>query len=86
MVCWMNSRSNEPNREDNRAQYTGFQSIINAALGKYRSKGFRLMEINDYTLMLYFCDEVVGVLSQGGATIPVIHKACQEHLESLSAS
>ena len=64
----------------------GFQSVLNAALGPYQSKGFRLMEFDDHILMLYYRDEVVGVLSQSGATIPVIHEACRKHLETLSAS
>lgn len=63
----------------------GFQSILNAALGEYRAKGFRLVEPDDHALMLYYQDDVVGVLSQGGATIPVIQQACQEHLESLAS-
>ena len=62
------------------SQYTNFQSILNAALGEYQSKGFRLMEIDDHTLMLYFYDDVVGTLSQGGSTIPAIREACQEYL------
>ena len=67
-------------------QYTGLQSILNVALGEYRSKGFRLVELGDHILRLYYQDELVGILSQGGATIPVIREACQEHLESLNAS
>ena len=64
----------------------GMQSILNAALGDYQSKGFRLTEMDDHILMLYHRDELVGALSQGGATIQVIHNACQKHLESLRAS
>ena len=64
----------------------GMQSILNAALGDYQSEGFRLMELDDHILRLYHQDNPVGVLSQGGATIPAIRKACREYLESLSAS
>ena len=63
----------------------GLQSILNAALGEYQSKGFCLTELDDHVLMLYYQDELVGVLSQGGATIPVIHEACREHLEGLAS-
>jgi len=66
------------------AEYVNLQSILNAALGEYQSKGFRLVEPDDHCLYLYYQDEWIGVLSQGGATIPVIHKACQEHLESIA--
>ena len=67
-------------------RYVGLQSIVNAALGDYQSKGFRLVEFGDHALILYYQDETVGILSQGGATIPAIHEACREHLESLDAS
>ena len=63
----------------------GYQSILNAALGEYQSKGFRLVEPDDHCLYLYYQDERIGVLSQGGATIPVIHEACREHLESIAS-
>ena len=65
-------------------QYVGFQSILNAALGKYQAKGFRLEEFNDHALNLYFHGEWLGVFSQDGATIPLIHEVCQEHLEGLA--
>ena len=64
----------------------GFQSILDAALGEYQSRGFRLMEMGDHSLMLHYRDEMVGAISLGGATIPVIHEACREYLESLNAS
>lgn len=67
----------------------GFRSILNAALGEYQSKGFRLEEISDCSLMLYYQDEAVGVLGPNGYAIhfiPAIHDACREHLESISAS
>ena len=67
-------------------QEQGFWSILNAALGEYHSKGFRLAELGDHCLILYYRDDVVGVLSPGGATIPVIHETCREYLETLSAS
>ena len=62
----------------------GLQSILNAALGKYHSNGFRLTELDDHCLMLYYRDELVGAISQGQATISVIHEACHEHLETLA--
>ena len=67
-------------------QEQGFQSILNAALGEFQSRGFRLIEPDDHILELYYQDELVGAFSQGGSTIPVIHEACREHLETLSAS
>ena len=64
----------------------GFQSILNAALGEYQSMGFRLVGPDTHILELYCNDDMVGRFNQTRATIPVIHEACREHLESLSAS
>jgi len=66
-------------------QEQGFQSILSAALGDYQSKGFRLVEFGDHALNLYYQDDWIGVLSQGGATIPVLHDACREYLEELAS-
>ncbi len=68
------------------AQYTGLQSICNAALGDYRSKGFRLVEDGDHFLRLYYQDSILEIFNQTRVTIPVIHKTCRRYLESLSAS
>lgn len=64
----------------------GFQSILNAALGDYRSVGFRLVEPDDHILELYYLDELVGSFNQSRATIPVIRAACRECMEALRAS
>jgi len=64
----------------------GFQSILNAALGDYHAKGFKLLEPDDHTLVLYFQDDKVAVFGCQSALIPAVHNACREHLESLSAS
>jgi len=69
----------------NMAQYTGVQSIIDAALGDYQSKGFRLVETDDHNLTLYYHAEQVVIISQSRSTIQTIHEACREYLESLSA-
>ena len=67
-------------------QNQGMQSILNEALGEYQSKGFRLLELDDHILALYYLDNRVGIFSQGGATIPVVRETCQKCLESISAS
>jgi len=66
-------------------EYVNLQSILDAALGEYQSKGFRLAEHDDYCLYLYYQDKRIGIVGQGVAAIPVIREACREHLESLSA-
>jgi len=64
----------------------GLQSICNAALGRYHSKGFRLVEPDDHILVLYYLDELVARFSQVGATIPAIRETCQEYMERVEAS
>ena len=65
------------------AVYTGFHSILNAALGEYSDKGFRLSE-DEHFLYLFYRDERIGVFSAIGATPVKIHDACQEYLDRLS--
>lgn len=67
-------------------QYTGTQSICNAALGEYRSKGFRLVEDSDHFLRLYYQGGLLEVFNQTKVTIPVIHETCRKYREMLSAS
>jgi len=57
------------------------QSILNAALGEYHVRGFRLVEPDDLILELFYQDEVAARFSQVGATIPAIREACREYLE-----
>jgi len=68
------------------AQYVGYQSILNAALGEYQSKGFRLVEDSDHFLRLCYQDGLLEVFNQLRVTISVIQETCREYLESLDAS
>ena len=61
-------------------EYCNFQTILNAALGDYLSKGFRLVEKGDHALLMFHEDEQVALFSQVGAMIPMLHEACREHL------
>lgn len=63
------------------ARLTGQQSLLNAALGDYQAKGFRLVAPDDHVLLLYFQDEQVGIVSQTVATISMIREHCQEYLD-----
>lgn len=67
-------------------QEQGFQSILNAALGEYQTRGFRLVEDGDHFLRLYYQDSILEVFSQARGTILALHRTCQEHLEMLDAS
>lgn len=68
------------------AQYTGYQSILNAVLGEYQSKGFRLVEDSDHFLRLYYQDGLLEVFNQTRVSIPEIHGACRGYLESLGVA
>ena len=63
----------------------GIQSILNAALGEYHSKGFRLVASSTGTLLLYYRDELIGTLRNRESTIPAVHSACRRYLESIGA-
>lgn len=63
-------------------EYNGIQSILNAALGGYQSKGFRLVEKDDHVVWLYHYDSKVAVFSQAGVTIPELRQECERYLAS----
>ena len=63
-------------------EYTGLQSILNAALGGYQAKGFRLVEKDDHVTLLYHYDTQVAIFNQAGLTIPNLHKECERYLAS----
>ena len=63
-----------------RQEYTGKQSILNVTLGEYMDKGFRLVEIDDHVLRLYYRDEPVAMFSQSGATVASIRDECEKIL------
>lgn len=68
------------------AIYDGLQSILNAALGKYQSEGFRLVEDSDHFLLLYYQDSLLDVFNQDRVTVPTIHEACRGYLERISGN
>ena len=65
-----------------RQEYTGKQSILNTTLGEYMDKGFRLVEIDDHVLRLYYQDEPIAMFSQLGATVASIQDECQRCLDA----
>lgn len=62
----------------------GLQSVLNAALGEYHAKGFRLIEPDDHILELYYYDSVVARFLQNRATVSTIRETCQGYLEELA--
>ena len=65
--------------------YRGPQSILNAALGDYLSKGFRLVE-SDHTLTLYHQDDLVARFSATGALIKEVQQECENWLLKIGES
>jgi hypothetical protein len=62
-------------------EYKGLQSVLNASLGDYHSKGFSLTQEGDHIVSLYHQDTLVGHFSQSGATIESIRSECQDYLD-----
>jgi len=59
--------------------YEGMQSILNASLGEYHPRGFRLVEKDDHTAILYHNDDKVATFSIDSLTLLALHKACREY-------
>ena len=66
------------------ASYTGFKSVLDATLGDYCLKGFRLEEDDDF-LYLYHGDNRIVVFSSKSATIESVLRACQQYEEATVA-
>jgi len=62
------------------ATYTGKQSVLDEALGKYKDYGFSLIEPDDHLLELWFKDKRIAVYNQPVATIKIIREGCQNFL------
>lgn len=62
------------------AEYLGYQSVLNAALGEYHSEGFRLEEPDTHILELYYKDSLVARFLQSRATIPALRQTCGDYL------
>ena len=63
--------------------YTGRQSVLDAALGKFKYQGFSLIEPDDHLLELYFKEKRIAVYYQSSVTIKVIREGCQNFLKSI---
>ena len=66
------------------ATYTGKQSLLDEALGKYAEYGFRLVEPNDHVLELWFKDKRIAVYNQTKATFDDIKEGCENYLKSIA--
>ena len=64
-------------------KYRGLQSILNAALGDYQDKGFRLVEEGDHVTILFYHDERVAVFNQTRLTTMTLHETCAAWLAKI---
>jgi len=64
-------------------QYTGKQSMLDAALGEFKDYGFSLVEPDDHTTELYHNGKGIAIYWQTKLTIPVLHEGCQNYLKSI---
>lgn len=64
------------------AEYTGNQSILDAALGEFKDYGFSLKEPDDHLTELYFKDKKIATYNQVKLTIPVLHEGCRNFLKN----
>ena len=62
------------------ATYTGKQSVLDAGLGEFKDYGFRLVELDDHFLELYFKDKRIAVYHQAKATPKIIQEGCHNFL------
>ena len=67
------------------SSYSGPQSVLNALLGEYWEKGFRLVE-SDHTLTLYHQDDLVAGFSATGALIKEVQQECENWLLKIGES
>ena len=68
------------------AKYTGKQSILDEVLGEYADCGFKLEEIGDDELVLYFKDKKIATYNQIKVTIEIIREGCKNYLASILRS
>ena len=66
------------------AEYKGYQSIRDAALGEYADMGFSIKEPDDHFTELYFKDKKIATYYQTALTIPVLHEGCRNFLKNIS--
>ena len=59
------------------AVYTGGQSIVDAALGRYRSLGFSLVEKADHGLALQYKGVELDCYNQLTVTVETIQRQCR---------
>jgi len=64
------------------ANYTGLQSMWDAALGEFAEYGFSLNAPDDHVVELYFKDKRIATYNQATLTIPVLQEGCRNFLKN----
>ena len=65
-------------------QYTGKQSVLTAALGKFAELGFDLREPDDHFTELYFKGKNIAVYNQHVLTLGQLETDCQNYLDNIA--
>lgn len=65
------------------ATLTGKQSVLDAALGKFKDEGFSLVEPDDHFLELYFKEKKIATYYHSVVTIKIIREGCRNYLKSI---
>ena len=66
------------------AVYTGRQSLLDEALGKFKEYGFKLVENDDHCVEVYHHGKRIAVYNQQAATIPRIRAGCENYPKSIA--
>ncbi len=66
-------------------QYTGKQSLLNAALGPYHAHGFRIVPKGEQVI-LFYRDERADTLDFETATISSLQRACADYLRKVGVN
>ena len=63
--------------------YIDYQSVLDAALGSYRDRGFSIEETTDSGAILYHNNIPLASFSKEDTTMIRIHSACLEYLKEV---
>lgn len=64
-------------------RYTGFASLLRAALGTYHGRGFRLIATGEDWAKLYYNDQLVESLDMKKVCITEVHRICLQYLQKI---
>ena len=63
--------------------YIDYQSVLDAALGSYRDRGFSIEETTDSGAIIYHNNIPLAAIPKNDVTIIRIHSACLDYLKEV---